>query len=84
MRARSSAPGRAATMKNTPTARWAGSHPTNTRANGHNTTNNNQQPSKHPAHKTRSEQVDAQPDLVPPLVHLVAGSVHAPTEAAEW
>ena len=33
--------------------RWAGSHPTNTRANGHNTTNNNQQPSKHPAHKTR-------------------------------
>ena len=40
-------------MKNTPTARWAGSHPTNTRTNGHNTTNNNQQPSKHPAHKTR-------------------------------
>ena len=48
--------GRAATMKNTPTARWAGSHPTNTRANGHNTTNNNQQPSKHPVHKTRPGQ----------------------------
>ena len=43
-------------MKNTPTARWAGSHPTNTRANGYNTTNNNQQPSKHPAHKTRPGQ----------------------------
>ena len=26
------------------------------RANGHNTTNNNQQPSKHPAHKTRPGQ----------------------------
>ena len=36
--------------------RWAGSHPTNTRTNGHNTTNNNQQPSKHPAHKTRPGQ----------------------------
>ena len=36
-----------------PTVRWAGSHPTSTRANGHNTTNNNQQPSKHPVHKTR-------------------------------
>ena len=36
--------------------RWAGSHPTNTRTNGHNTTNNNQQPSKHPAHKTRPDQ----------------------------
>ena len=43
-------------MKSTPTARWAGSHPTNTRANGHNTTNNNQQPSKHPVHKTRPDQ----------------------------
>ena len=43
-------------MKNTPTARWAGSHPTNTRANGHNTINNNQQPSKHPVHKTRPGQ----------------------------
>ena len=36
-----------------PQRRWAGSHPTSTRANGHNTTNNNQQPSKHPVHKTR-------------------------------
>ena len=44
-------------MKSTPTARWAGSHPTNTRANGHNTTNNNQQPSKHPVHKTRPDQL---------------------------
>ena len=43
-------------MKSTPTARWAGSHPTSTRTNGHNTTNNNQQPSKHPAHKTRPDQ----------------------------
>ena len=43
-------------MKNTPTARWAGSHPTSTRTNGHNTTNNNQQPSKHPVHKTRPGQ----------------------------
>lgn len=42
--------------KEHPTARWAGSHPTSTRANGHNTTNNNQQPSKHPAHKTRPDQ----------------------------
>ena len=49
----SSPPGRTATMKSTPTARWAGSHPTSTRANGHNTTNNNQQPSQHPIHKTR-------------------------------
>lgn len=31
-----------ATMKNIPTVRWAGSHPTSTRANGHNITNNNQ------------------------------------------
>ena len=30
-----------ATMKSTPTARWAGSHPTSMRANGHNTTTNN-------------------------------------------
>ena len=36
--------------------RWAGSHPTSTRANGRNTTNNNQQPSKHPVHKTRPGQ----------------------------
>ena len=43
-------------MKNTPTARWAGSHLTNTHANGHNTTNNNQQPSKHPVHKTKPGQ----------------------------
>ena len=55
-RAPSSPPGRAATMKNTPTARWAGSHPTSTRANGRNTTNNNQQPSQHPVHKTRPGQ----------------------------
>ena len=34
----------------------SGSHPTNTHANGHNTTNNNQQPSKHPVHKTRPGQ----------------------------
>ena|GEM_PF-3344983 len=53
MPALSSAPGRAATMKSTPTARWAGSHPTSTCANGHNATNNNQQSSKHPVHKTR-------------------------------
>ncbi len=31
-----------------PTARWAGSHPTNTHANGPNATNNNQQPLKTP------------------------------------
>lgn len=49
----SSPPGRAATMKSTPTARWARSHPSRTRANGRNTTNNNQQPSQHPVHKTR-------------------------------
>ena len=36
--------------------RWAGSHPTSTRANGRNTTNSNQQPSKHPVHKTRPGQ----------------------------
>ena len=30
-----------------------GSHPTSTSANGHNSTNNNQQPSQHPVHKTR-------------------------------
>ena|GEM_PF-2512263 len=36
--------------------RWAGYRPTSTRANGYNTTNNNQQPSKHPAHKTRPDQ----------------------------
>ena len=30
-----------ATMKSTHTARWAGSHPTNTRANGYSTTNSN-------------------------------------------
>ena len=41
-------------MKSTPTAQ-AGSHPTSTRANGH-TTNNNQQPSKHPVHKTKPGQ----------------------------
>ena len=51
----SSAPGRAATMKNTPTARWADSQPTSTRTDGHNTTNN-QQPSKHPILKTRPDQ----------------------------
>ena len=51
-------------MKNTPTARWAGSHPTNTRANGHNTTNNNQQPSKHPAHKTRPDQFIGREQIV--------------------
>lgn len=33
-----------------PTAREVGSHPTNTHANGHNSTNNNQQPSKYPSH----------------------------------
>ena len=56
----SSPPGRTATMKSTPTARWAGSHLTSTRANGHNTTNNDQQLSKHlvrntgPGHSTTS------------------------------
>ena len=30
--------------------------PTPTRSNGHNNTNNNQQPSRHPAHKTRPGQ----------------------------
>ena len=39
-----------------PTARWAGSHPANTHANGPNATNNNQQPSKHPVCKTRPSQ----------------------------
>ena len=51
-----------ATMKSTPTARWASSHPTSTRANGHNTTNSNQQPSKHPVCKTRPSQ---RPHYVP-------------------
>ena len=60
-----------------PTARWAGSHPTNTHANGHNTTNNNQQPSKHPVHKTRPGQAH----------HLAAGpgiqdhAVFAPSDS---
>jgi len=44
-------------MKNTPTAHWACSHSISTRANGHNTTNNNQKPSKHPVHKTRLGQI---------------------------
>ena len=49
-----------ATMKSTPTACWAGSHPTNTRSNGNNTTNNDQQLSKYlvcntgPGHSTTS------------------------------
>ena len=61
-------------MKNIPTVRWAGSHPTSTRANGHNTTNNNQQPSKHPVHKTR-------PDQPRGLRGLVGQRVDAPSEA---
>lgn len=42
-----------ATMKSTPTACWAGSHPTNTRSNGNNTTNNDQHLSKHLVRNTR-------------------------------
>ena len=42
--------------KEYPIARQPGSHPTNTHANGRNTTNNNQQPSQHPVHKTRPGQ----------------------------
>ena len=70
----SSPPGRAATMKSIPTARLAGSHTTSTRVNGHNTTNNNQQPSKHSVHKTRPGHSLA---VMPSSRAMVAGKVIA-------
>ena len=72
-------------MKSTPTARWAGSHPTSTRANGHNTSNNNRQPSQHPVHKTRpgqyrlimlSRTINSPLDRLNPLTAVSLGGIN--------